>query len=72
MKTLSYVSGTFNLLVNGIVKEFTNIKDRNKEVRKLEREGYSFKGGYAETDEFEGLCQANQLGFKTFECTILG
>lgn len=72
MKTLSYESGTLNLLVNGSVKEFTSVKDRNKEVRKLEKEGYSFTGGYAETDEFAGLCQANQLGFKTFECTILG
>jgi hypothetical protein len=72
MKTLSLVSGNFNLVVNGVIVEFTSSKLRNKEVAKLEKQGYSFKGGYAETDEFAGLCQANQLGFKTFECTILG
>jgi hypothetical protein len=72
MKTLSLVSGNFNLVVNGLTIEFTSSKLRNKEIAKLEKQGYSFSGGYAETDEFAGLCQANQLEFKTFECTILG
>jgi hypothetical protein len=73
MKTLSYISGTSNLLVNGQVIEFKNTKDRNKEVRKLEKQGYSFKGfDFSNTDEFQGLCQANQNGFRTFECTVLG
>lgn len=72
MKTLSLISGTNNLRVGNRVVEFTTFQAKNKAVRKLEKEGYSFKRDIAQTDEFAGLCQANQLGFKTFECTILG
>jgi hypothetical protein len=73
MKTLSLISGKFlTLSVNGIEKEFNSKKELNKEIRNLEKQGFSFSGGYAQTDEFDGLCQASQLGFKTFECTILG
>lgn len=72
MKTISHISGTNNLLVNGQVVEFTNYKEKNKAAAKLEKDGYSYNTGYADTDEFAGLCQASQLGMKTFEATILG
>lgn len=72
MKTLSLISGTNNLRVGNKVVEFSTFQAKNKAVRKLEKEGYFFKRDITQTDEFAGLCQANQLGLKTFECTILG
>lgn len=51
---------------------FDSSSDRMKAANKLRMIGVQFStSGYADTEEFEGLCQAAQLGFKTFECTIL-
>lgn len=51
---------------------FNSSSDRLKAANKLRKIGVDFKPfSYADTEEFEGLCQAAQLGYKTFECTIL-
>lgn len=74
MKTISYISGTNNLMIDGEIVEFNNWKDRQKAARKLEKQGYQFPDTNVsmDIDEFDGLCQANQLGINPFEHTILG
>jgi len=72
MKTLSLISGTNNLKVNGIVLEFNNSKELNKSIRKHQAQGFDFNKEFLRnTDEFDGLCQANQNGFNPYECTIM-
>jgi hypothetical protein len=74
MKTLSLISGkNLSLLVNGLEVNFETKKEMNKQIYKLQKQGFSFNSfDYSKTDEFEGLVHASKLGFKTFECTILG
>ena len=56
---------------NGSVS-FENSLTAGKVFRFLKFE-LSFKTSenIMDQDEFEGLCQANKLGLKTYECTIL-
>lgn len=72
MKSLSLVSGkNLTLLVNGQELNFDDKKSMNKEIKRLEKQGFEWPSKFTNTDEFDGLVQANQLGFKTFDCTIM-
>ena len=58
---------------NGGNISFTDSQTAGKVYRILTNELFFSKpDNFMNQDEFDGLCQANQLGFKTFECTILG
>jgi len=71
--TFSNESGIISIVTScGKQLVFNNSNDRLKASRKMRMMGIEFaNSGYANTEEFEGLCQAAQNGFKTFECTIL-
>lgn len=69
--SMSYVSGTLDIeFENGVVFRSATSNERGKLWNKLKRMGYT-QHYNPQSDEFDGLCQAGQLGLNPFACTIM-
>lgn len=71
--SMSFKNEVHTIKSEGGSLNFNNYIEANKVYRILTNELFFSKpSNFMNQDEFDGLCQANQLGFKTFQCTILG
>jgi hypothetical protein len=71
--TMTMISGTDEIkFSDGIVLNSISLKEKTKLWNKLIRMGYDrYRGNNNNGDEFDGLCQANELGLDFPECTIM-
>lgn len=71
--SMTMVSGTNDIVFdNGVVFTSATPMEKTNLWNKLKRMGYSQPdGGYFQTDEFAGLCQAGELGLNPFAYTIM-
>ena len=69
--TMSKVSGTNNIVFkNGVIFTLDNQREVTKLWNKLRNMGYDITRN-SDSDEFDGLCQANKLGLEFPEPTML-
>ena len=68
---MTMVSGTNEIhFDNGVIFYSESPKEKNKLWNKLK--SLNFQSHYNNSsDEFDGLCQANQIGENPFKCTIM-
>jgi hypothetical protein len=71
--SMSMVSGNNDIVFdNGVIFTSATPREKTNLWNKLIRMGYSRPSdGYLKSDEFNGLCQAGQLGLNPFNCTIM-
>jgi hypothetical protein len=68
---MSYVSGTLDIVFkNGVVFTSETSRQRKTLWNKLQRMGYN-RGYNFSSDEFDGICQAAQLGENPFAYSII-
>ena len=69
--TMTMVSGNNNIeFTNGVVFESETSREKTNLWNKLLRMGYDRVHNF-QSDEFDGLCQAGELGIDPFACTIM-
>jgi hypothetical protein len=68
---MSYISGTLDIKFdNGVIFTSATWQERRNLWNKLKRMGFDRCYNFS-SDEFDGLCQAGQLGLNPFACTIM-
>lgn len=69
--SMTMVSGKNDIVFdNGVVFTSATPREKTNLWNKLQRMGYSKHYNF-QSDEFDGLCQAGQLGLNPFACTIM-